>query len=253
MHHKLEIFEKDELVDKEKIAYLTDQFSLISWKATGGQNWQEYIPAKEGWAKYYKSEGGRPQDYDRLIILYDAQGKVIHFTGLTILNVGDERIIWVHVTITDPKDQGTGVLNKALIKLFDFEWMRSLCASPKIIFRTPNPIVYNAMRSNVKHLQALHQNLLMDYFPKISDEGDLDPIPSEIQELGKSISKLISPTREFLPDKFIIKGYYKDYGALYSDHKFNSYLSELQNFFRDHLDDENEDGFFILINVTFKS
>lgn len=247
----LKLFENPSLLSKEEVDKFTKEFSLISWKATGGEHWETYLPAKEGWERYYLEEGSRPQDYDRLVVVFDENNKVIHFTGLTIFETQYEKIVWVHIIITEPEYQGNGFLKNVLFKLFDEQWLRSLGKELIVMFRTPNPLVYYTMTQFSQLLIRKYKDISFDYHPKINRDGVIEEIPDHIQKLGQRISKLISPQREFIPSKFIIKGYYKDYGALYENHDFRIRNESLQNVFRQFLDDSNEDGFFIIIQFKF--
>jgi hypothetical protein len=236
-------------LDNQTIDFYTKEFTHISIKATGGEDFIHYTPAVEGWTKYYLEKGNRPQDYDRLIVVQDEWGNVIHFTGLTLFDYKEKKIIWVHITISDPAYHGNILLKRAWFYLFDLNWIKKMNNEVVIMFRTPNPLVYYSMRRFIIIIEKTNSTVKCDFYPKIDEQGMMDEIPEEIKDFGYDLSKLISPDSEFIKDKFIIKGYYKNYGALYENHDFKIKNTELQDKFRNELDDTNEDGIFVLIKI----
>ena len=236
-------------LDDDTIKFYTKEFTDISIKATGGEDFINYAPAVDGWTKYYLEKGNRPQDYDRLIVVQNEFGSVIHFTGLTLFDYKDKNIIWVHITISNPSHHGDILLKRAWYSLFDLNWINKMNKEVVIIFRTPNPLVYHSMHRFISIMEKTISTVKYDFYPKINELGVTEEIPDEIKDFGYDLSKLISPDREFIKDKFIIKGYYKDYGALYKNHNFKIKNTELQNKFRNELDDTNEDGIFVLIKI----
>lgn len=245
---KTKVFNNPKVLTEEQTEKYIKELSFIAWKATGGANWEDYMPSKEGWAKFFSTKGGRPQDYDRIILLFDEDDKIVHFTGLTIFEVEGKKVVWVHVTLTDPKYQGQGVLNQSISNLINHEWIAELGSEALFIFRTPNPIVYHAMRKLTEYYE-MDKRFKLDFYPKINEEGDIDPVPENIQLLGQKISKVISPDREFVSSKFVIKGYYKSLGAIFTDHKFSTKDSPIQRCFDKNVDASNEDGMFILVQI----
>ena len=245
------LIDSPESLDHKTIEFYTKEFTDISIKATGGQDFSHYTPAIEGWTKYYLEEGSRPQDYDRLIVVQNELGNVIHFTGLTLFDYKDKKIIWVHITISHPSYHGGVFLKKAWFHLFDLSWINKINKKVVIMFRTPNPLVYHSMRRFTNIIEKTTDTIKLDFYPKINEQGIIEEIPDEIKDFGYELSKIISPDREFIKDKFIIKGYYKNYGALYENHNFKIKNIELQKKFRNELDDTNEDGIFVLIKIKY--
>lgn len=243
------LIDSPQKLDDDTIEFYTKEFTGISIKATGGEDFIHYAPAVDGWTKYYLEKGNRPQDYDRLIVVQDDLGNVIHFTGLTLLDYKDKKIIWVHITISDPEYHGNILLKRAWFSLFDLNWIKKINKEVVIMFRTPNPLVYHSMSRFIKIIEKKIATIKFDFYPKINELGIMEEIPNKIKDFGYDLSKLISPDREFIKDRFIIKGYYKDYGALYENHNFRIKTTDLQKKFRHELDDTNEDGIFVLIKI----
>src|ERR1044072_950200 len=163
---------------------LINAFVELSYKTTGGRDWESYRPAIEGWKDYYNAVGARPQDYNRLVLIYDHQ-TLVHFTGVTLFELEPEhRFVWMRSSMTLKQYHGAGLLKTAILAVLSPEWLRHL-GEVYFIIRTANPIVYEATRNLVRDYAA-DPDLGLDWnlYPEINDAGELDPVPNEIRDLA---------------------------------------------------------------------
>jgi GNAT superfamily N-acetyltransferase len=248
--YRAEVIPRPAELTAERIEELTQQFSDISWRATGGPDWQSYPPARDGWYGYYCEPGGRPQDYDRLVLVYEGD-QLVHFTGLTVFRPDpqDVSFIWVHVAITLPEYQGHGLLRLAIETILDPAWLKGFGRELFFIFRTPNSIVYEAMRNIARGFEA--DGIRVEaWYPEINQAGEMDAIPDEVRRMAIRVAQRISPECEFRPDIFVIRGYYKRYGPLYKEHSFPCQNPATRAYFQRNLDNSNQDGLFIFIHLV---
>jgi hypothetical protein len=226
----------------EQAARLTSDFVDVSWRATGGPAWEAYTVAKAGWEKYYADVGNRPEDYNRLALVY-YRGRLIHFTGVQVVALDERvRLVWVHVAITDPAHQGKGALALAAKGMFDRRWLGEMPAGTLLVFRTPNPIAYEAMRSLATLVLPNPR-----WYPNIADDGRAEPVPDDVRDLAVRISSKLSPESRFDPDTFVVHGYYGRYGDLYRQYDFPCRNQSIKRYFDAHVNERAHEGIMVLI------
>lgn len=78
-------------------------------------------------------------------------------------------------------------------------------------------------------------------FPKILSATRVEA-PQEIRDLARVVVERLSPECPYDDERFIIKGYFKKYGALYQNLDFPCRNPLTQSFFTTALDSTNQDG-----------
>jgi hypothetical protein len=73
----IEVLTNPESLPEERRQELITAFADLSAQTTGGEDWRSYRPAIDGWRKYYNAPGAGPQDYDRLVLIYDGVGRLL--------------------------------------------------------------------------------------------------------------------------------------------------------------------------------
>jgi hypothetical protein len=249
--HRLELHTSPASLPEAKLLELIDAFVDLSARTTGGEDWRSYRPALDGWRQYYSSPGARPQDYDRLVLIYD-EDLLIHFTGVIQLMLAPSRpLVFIRSAMTLREYHGAGLLKSAILAVFSPRWLQELAGSSEEVFfalRTANPIVYEATRNLVADY-APNPFLEFTMFPQISDGGGLAPMPDEIRAIAQRTVEMTSPGCQFLPETFVNKGYYKMYGALYKEPVFPCRNPVTQEYFNRVVDYSNQDGIIMLIRM----
>lgn len=228
---------------------LRADFIEVSCRATGGANWQTYAPARDGWTAYYNCDGGRPEDYERISLAYSADGQLVHFCAVNRLQTEAACLVWFHIAITDPAHQALGILLSSLQALLSPDWLKSLPHPVYVMFRTPNPGVYNAVRTIYRHFvpRGLRST---GCYPQIVSGTQIATVPPGVVALARRAVQIISPECEFVSEKFVVKGYFKRFGPLYRDWDFNCHDSNVRAYFNASLDSRNQDGLLVLFGIT---
>ena len=243
---RIEIIEKPSTLPPEKCVQLIEDFVRLAYQTTGGDQWEKYEPAIKGWREYYTAAGARPQDYDRLLLIYDGS-VLVHFTGLILFDHASCRFVYIRTAMTLKQYHGAGLLRTAILALLSKEWLRSL-GEAYLVLRTANPIVYEAT-THIVNAYLADSTLSFACYPKINSEAELDPVPPHIQALAAAVAEKTSPEAVFIPRTFINKGYFKMYGALYKDSAFPCRNPATLRFFQKHVDYSNQDGILMLIHM----
>lgn len=249
--YRLEVLTETASLPVSRRQELIDAFVELSARTTGGEDWRSYRPALEGWREYYNAPGARPQDYDRLVLIYDGD-QLIHFAGVVELELAPSRpLIFIRSAMTLKEYHGAGLLKSSILTIFSPSWLQSLARSAEEVFfaiRTANPIVYEATRTLLSGLTS-HPELEFSLFPEIRDGGRLAPVPEEIRDIAIRTVEKTSPGCVFVPDTFVNKGYFKMYGALYKEPVFPCRNPATQQYFNQVVDYSNQDGILILIRM----
>ena len=244
---RLDILTEPASLPKPKCDELIDAFVELSYQTTGGDDWQSYRPAIEGWREYYNAVGARPQDYDRLVLIYDGD-LLVHFTGVTRFRLGPSLdFTWMRSSMTLRKHHGGGMLKMAILSVFSPEWLREL-GETCFVVRTANPIVYEATRNLSLGLAASH-NLSFTWYPEINIAGELDPVPDGIRDLAWRVAKKTCPGCDFIRETFVNKGYFKRFAPLYREPAFPCDNAATKKYFESVVDYSNQDGILVLIHM----
>ena len=248
--YRLEVIGAPRALDPDRREALTRDFVELSLKASGGRDWNTYVPGQVGWVNYYRTEGARPQDYDRLALVY-AGSHLAHFTALNVLWLDEAHpVLWIHVAITDPRHQGSGLLSMSTRALLAPEWMRSVAPVTYPVFRTPNPVVYEAMRAFASTHLGSPEIRVRSWHPQIAEDGRLRAVPDDVRSMATTLAKTLSPDCPWDEDHFVIRGYYRQFGPLYSeDTQFPCRVAGTREYFAEHVHLDTQDGLLVICEV----
>jgi hypothetical protein len=249
--YKLEVIAKPKTLNAERCRVLSKEFTELSVKASGGRDWSLYVPGRVGWTKYYQSAGARPQDYDRMVLVYAGE-QLAHFIALNVFWLHDEHpILWIHIAITDPAYQGAGLLTESSTALLAADWLKTVSPVSYAVFRTPNPIVYEAMKAFCLDHLSTGDLKVSTWYPDISDEGQLRPMTDKVHFLASDIAKSLSPECLWDSEHFVIRGYFKKFGPLYNtDMKFPCRVLGTRTYFEQHVHLRTQDGLLVIFELN---
>jgi hypothetical protein len=247
--HDLRVIDEPATLDPHSRTALADAFIRLAWRATGGARWKTYSAARDGWGKVFLAPGGRPEDYARLALVH-AGGELVHFTAVhdVALDARDT-LVWFHVTATHPDHRGLGLLNRAIYALLD-DWLHRLPGERiTVVFRTPNPIVYEALRGLGR---AYRPKGVLDaeWYPEIDADGAASPVPADVRALAIRVAARLSPDRPFDPETFVIDGHFAHMGPVFADLEFPCADAGSRRYFDRHLARDRQDGLLVLAVCT---
>jgi hypothetical protein len=245
--YRLEVIANPKTLAADRCRVLSEEFTDLSVKASGGRNWSTYVPGRTGWANYYQTEGARPQDYDRMVLVY-AGDQLAHFIALNVFWLDEKHpILWIHIAITDPAHQGAGILTMSSEALLSAEWLATVAPVTYAVFRTPNPIVYEAMKAFGRDHASSEGMRVVAWYPDISEQGKLEPLPEDIRAAGAKIAKTLSPECPWDAEHFVIRGYFKRFGPLYdTEIEFPCRVTGTRDFFSQNVHLETQDGLLVI-------
>ena len=235
-------------LSEEDSKELTDGFVNLACQTTGGEDWQSYRPAIEGWRVYYTSPGARPQDFDRIVLIYD-EDRLIHFTGVTRFDLdASHHFVYIRIAMTLKQYHRAGLLRSAVASVFSPDWIREM-GEFYFVSRTANPVIYEQQRHFCREFSARF-DLDLTLYPQITVDCELEPMRDEIREMAVRVADRISPGCGLDPKTFVNKGYYKRFGPIYKEPVYYSRNSVTNRYFEQTLDHSNQDGILILIHVS---
>ena len=248
--YRLEVVSDPKGLGIDRRAALSQEFVDLSLKASGGASWSTYVPGQVGWVNYYQTEGARPQDYDRLAMVY-AGDQLAHFLALNVFWLDDTHpMLWIHVAITDPAHQGSGLLTMSTRALLAADWLRTVAPVTYPVFRTPNPVVYESMRAFAQNHLGSTELRVRGWFPQISEAGQLQAVPADVRAMAAELAKKLSPDCEWDGEHFVIRGYYKQFGPLYShDTQFPCRVAGTRDYFARNVHLDTQDGLLVICEV----
>jgi hypothetical protein len=249
--YRLERVSDPKALSAQQCEVLMQEFAALSLKASGGRDWSTYVPGRVGWANYYSAEGARPQDYDRLVLVYDGS-RLAHFIALNVIWLDEQHpVLWIHTAITDPADQGAGLLAQSSRALLAPDWMRTVAPVTYMAFRTPNPIIYEAMKAFCLDHLSTDDLKVRAWYPQITEEGQMQAVPEEVCSMASTIAKTLSPECPWDEEHFVIRGYFKKYGPLYNkDVQFPCRVAGTQNFFAQNVHLQTQDGLLVICEMA---
>lgn len=245
--YRVHIVTEPASLSEEKSKELTDAFVNLACQTTGGEDWQSYQPAIEGWREYYTSPGARAHDFDRIVLIYD-DDQLVHFTGVTRFNFDtSHNFVYIRIAMTLKQYHREGLLRRAVLSVFSPEWMKRF-GEFYFVSRTANPVIYETTRYFVRAFSA-NSDLDLTMYPQITTDCELDPMPDDIRDLAVRVAEKISPGCGLDPKTFVNKGYYKRFGPIYKEPVYYSHNPVTNRYFEHTLDHSNQDGILILIHV----
>lgn len=245
--YRVEVVSEPKKLSEERRKVLSQEFTDLSVKASGGRNWSTYVPGKVGWADYYQTEGARPQDYDRMVLAYSGD-QLAHFIALNVFWLDEKHpILWIHIAITDPVHQGAGILTMSSRALLTADWLKSVAPVTYAVFRTPNPVVYEAMKAFCLDHLNMGDLKVRAWYPEITEDSQLKTMPEEIRSLASTIARTLSPECPWDLEHFVIRGYFKKFGPLYSnDMQFPCRITGTRNYFAQNVHLQTQDGLLVI-------
>jgi hypothetical protein len=248
--YRFEVVSNPKALDRERLRGLTQEFTEVSLRASGGRDWINYVPGHVGWKDFYQTEGARPQDYDRLVLIY-AGTELVHFIALNVFWLDEKHpIIWLHVAITDPVHQGSGLLRMSSRALLTADWMKTVAPIAYAVFRTPNPIVYEAMKAFCADHFNTSDLRVRAWYPLINECGELEAVPENVRAMATALAKTLSPDCPWDADHFVIKGYFKKFGPLYSsDVQFPCRVVGTRDYFTRNVHLQTQDGLLVICEI----
>jgi hypothetical protein len=232
---------------EQKSKELTDTFVSLACQTTGGEDWQSYRPAIEGWREYYTTPGARPQDFDRIVLIYD-EDQLVHFTGVTRFDLDpSHHFVYIRIAMTLKQYHRAGLLRSAVLSVLSPEWIKHN-GEFYFVSRTANPVIYETTRQFAREFSAT-SDLDLTMYPQITEECELEPMPDEIRDLAGRVAEKISPGCGLDPSTFLNRGYYKRFGPIYKEPVYYSHNPVTNRYFEQTLDHSNQDGILLLIHV----
>jgi hypothetical protein len=244
--YSVEYLHDTKACSKGKRDQITDGLIEVTWRAVRGPDPAYFETSFEGWTSFYAETGNRVEDYDRLLLIY-IDGRLIHFTGIMSLQLSKElSIVWAHISATDPDHQGRGVLSRSLAALVDIDWLRSFPGRTYVVCRTPNPLIYEAMRKVIGMVPAWEPM----FHPKINADGSVERPAEEARRVAEQIAFRLSPECDFDSETFVMRGFLKKYGEIYREIPPPSRKEGTTRFFDQHIDIGNQDALLVIFEVT---
>jgi hypothetical protein len=228
-------------------ARLSADVADVTYRACRGYDNVEFEAIRLGWITYYDQPGNRVQDYDRLALVYDGD-TMVQFSGFMVVPMPpDATLLWYHAAVTDPAYQGTGVFAQARDVLVDPDWLTSFGSSTYLVFRTPNPLVYETARRQAHKLRDWYDG----FYPKIVEGGVVEPMSEAVKDLGARIASALSPDREFDRDVFVVRDFLGRYGSdIYRQAPPQSDNAHVNRFFAEELAADNQDALMVIVTLV---
>lgn len=189
---------------------INEQLADTAWRACGGVSEDDADAAqiREAWRAYCMSEGGRCQDHDRAVLVWD-RDKLVGFGGYVVAKMEpDATILWWKAAGIDPDYQGRGAFRKVIDAMSDLEWLHSFGAPTYQVMRTPNPLVYEIDRMWWTQRPEWYER----FFPKITPDGEMEPLDDEARETGARIAEALWPGCDFDADRLIVRDFLGEFG-----------------------------------------
>ncbi len=163
---------------------------------------------REGWRAYCLGPGGRCQDHDRVVLVWDGD-KLVGFGGYVVRRMEpDATVLWFKAAGIDPDYQGRGAFRAVVEAISDLDWMTSFGSPTYQVMRTPNPLVYEVDRAFWLQRPEWYER----FYPKVTPEGDIEPLDEEARDTGARIAKALWPECELDADRLILRDFLGEYG-----------------------------------------
>src|SRR5829696_2676472 len=105
---RIELIERPREIPPERTEGLNTEVADLAWRACGGPDTYDDLTVRDGWRAYFFSPGGRVEDHDRVVLVWD-EDKLVSFNGLMVetMEPGDT-LLWYRAAGTDPEYQARG-------------------------------------------------------------------------------------------------------------------------------------------------
>ena len=204
---RVELIDDPRTLPDERDAALNDELAGLAALACGGPEDCDDPVVREGWRAYFNTPGGRTQDHDRVVLVYD-EDRLVGFHGLVVERLDDgSTAVWLRAAGTDPAYHGRGAFTAAVPVMMAPDFMASVGSSPPSywLYRTPNPVIYASGR-------RLWSGWEEQLNPKITADGHAEPIDPKTREAATRVATALWPECEFDADHFVVKDFLGEYG-----------------------------------------
>lgn len=225
----------------DEAARLAVGFAEITWRATRGAA-QRFDEARAFWLGYYTTFGNRPEDYDLLLLVED-DDRVVSVVAVNLVTVDIGCLFWLHFAYTEPEYQGRGVLRIASATLAAIS--AELPSPTYAVCRTLNPTVYDIM---IGAAGAVPERATT-FHPQLTADGDALAVPDETRRLATRIAQVLSPTCDYDPTHFVIRGFFSEIRHLIGLRYPPSRSTATNRYFERHCDYARGDGSLIFFTL----
>ncbi len=220
----------------EDASRLNEEMLNVTYLSSRGEDRAHWQGVWDGWKAYYDSGECGADDYARLV-LGRVDGRLVHFSGIVTLTMGEATLLWAHVAFTDPDFQGRSMLKQARELLIDRTWCEMFPAPTYFVLRTPNPITYEAARKFV----SAHPDWQATFRPWINSDGELDAIDDDTSWTARRIADTLATDCDFSPQTFVVKDFLGEYGDIYRIAPVASRAPATTAYFQRHVDYVRQD------------
>jgi hypothetical protein len=239
--YRVELVENPSELPLERADVINAEVAELACRACGGdaENEEQAQAIRAGWQAYCMNPGGRSQDYDRLGLVW-AEDRLAGFTGWCVEQLEpDITVLWFKAAGIDPTDHGRGAFAAARDITADLRWMTSFGAPTYFVMRTPNPLIYDTC----KRWWNRYPDFWRRYFPKIGEDGRMEPIGDQDRETAIRIATGLWPDCEFDPDCFAVRDFLGEYGRdIWNVETPHTADPGTTKFFKDNLRGDNQDA-----------
>jgi hypothetical protein len=205
---RIDLIDDPRELPHERAEALNAEVADLAWRACGGPAGRDDPAVRDGWRNYCMKPGGRMQDHDRIVLVWDGD-KLVGFNGLVVERMEpDVTLLWYRAAGTDPDYQARGAFSAAFDTMLDPDWVTSFGPPTWWVYRTPNPVIYEAVRRLWSKYPDWHETL----HPKIGPDGGTDPIDADIRAKAIDIATSLWPECELDADRFVLKDFLGKYG-----------------------------------------
>jgi hypothetical protein len=208
--YRVELVTTPSELPPERADALNAEVADLACRACGGEaeDEQSAEAIRSGWLAYCMNPGGRSQDYDRLGLVWSGD-RLVGFSGWVVEHVEpDVTVLWFKAAGIDPDEQGRGAFAAARDTTADLSWMTSYGPKTYFVMRTPNPLIYDT----TKKWWSGHPDLYRRFFPKIGDDGEIEPVDDETRDTAVRVAKALWPECELDAENFVVRDFLGQYG-----------------------------------------
>ena len=85
------------------------------------------------------------------------------------------------------------------------------------------------------------------WYPQITEDGQLKPVPEDVRAMAAKLAKTLSPECEWDAEAFVIRGYFKKFGPLYSNTvQFPCRIVGTRDYFAKNVHLDTQDGLLVI-------
>jgi hypothetical protein len=150
-----------------------------------------------------------------------------------------DTLLWYRAAGTDPRYQGRGAFTVAFDQMVDPDWITTFGPQTYMLYRTPNPVVYEAVRK----LWGRYPEWDARLQPRITPDGGMEPIDDAKAEEALAIAGTLWPDCELDTSTFVLKDFLDKYGQdIWRVPMARSSDEGVNRFFAEHIRPGNRDA-----------